>query len=162
MCCFFWASFAVRQPPQGGGQEELKAKIYDSTGKEVDDYQLEVDGEDFTFKFKKPHRQEAIAKAVAYWNTGRERYFFCYLDSYWLAHLLPVLLLDGGSAPPHRCNLLLWFLLVGTPLTLCSYWTAGLPPHIGPGRAGTRWSSPALVDPRPRTSWWIFWVRKLL
>jgi hypothetical protein len=36
----------------------LEAKIFDSTGQEVDDYELEVDGEDFTFKFKKPHRDE--------------------------------------------------------------------------------------------------------
>ncbi len=36
----------------------LEAKIFDSTGQEVDDYELEVDGEDFTFKFKKPHREE--------------------------------------------------------------------------------------------------------
>jgi hypothetical protein len=51
----FLHTFSVRQPPKGE-PVRLEAKIFDSTGKEVDGYQVEADGEDFTFKFKKPHR----------------------------------------------------------------------------------------------------------
>jgi hypothetical protein len=55
ICLFFLHTFSVRQPPKGE-PVRLEAKIFDSTGKEVDGYQVEADGEDFTFKFKKPHR----------------------------------------------------------------------------------------------------------
>jgi hypothetical protein len=55
----------------------LEAKIFDSTGQEVDDYELEVDGEDFTFKFKKPHREEETG------DHAKLRCSNCTVNGFW-------------------------------------------------------------------------------
>ena len=56
------------------GAGNLKAKILDKNGVEVpkSDYDLEVNGEDFTFKFKKPHRSRSGKYTLVFSNDGAE------------------------------------------------------------------------------------------
>ena len=56
LSCF--APFLVLHPLPG---DKLTAKILDKNGVEVPhtDYVPDIDGEDFTFKFKKPHRSRS-------------------------------------------------------------------------------------------------------
>ena len=56
LSCF--APFLVLHPLPG---DKLTAKILDKNGVEVprSDYVLDIDGDEFTFKFKKPHRSRS-------------------------------------------------------------------------------------------------------
>ena len=53
---------------------KLTAKILDKKGTEVPraQYELQVDGEDFTFKFKKPHRSRSGRYTVVFSYDGAE------------------------------------------------------------------------------------------
>ena len=61
----------VRHPIPGG---RLTARIKDSQGREVPSAQYEVtqDGEDFTFKFKKPHRSRSGKYTLVFSYDGAE------------------------------------------------------------------------------------------
>ena len=61
----------VLHPVPGG---KLTAKILDKKGAEVPraDYNLEVDGEDFTFKFKKPHRSRSGRYSIVFSYDGAD------------------------------------------------------------------------------------------
>ena len=61
----------VRHPIPGG---RLTARIKDSQGQEVPSAQYEVsqDGEDFTFKFKKPHRSRSGKYTLVFSYDGVE------------------------------------------------------------------------------------------
>ena len=64
-------TFLVLHPLPGS---KIKAKIIDKNGVEVpaSDYDLEIDGEDFTFKFKKPHRSRSGKYTLVFSNEGAE------------------------------------------------------------------------------------------
>ena len=53
---------------------KLTATIRDRKGLEVPraDYDLEVDGEDFTFKFKKPHRSRSGRYTIVFSYDGAD------------------------------------------------------------------------------------------
>ena len=53
---------------------KLEAKILDKKGVEVpkSEYDLSVDGENFTFKFKKPHRSRSGKYTLVFSNDGAE------------------------------------------------------------------------------------------
>ena len=53
---------------------KIKAKILDKNGVEVpeSEYDLDIDGEDFTFKFKKPHRGLSGKYTLVFSNAGAE------------------------------------------------------------------------------------------
>ena len=53
---------------------KLTAKILDKKGTEVPraQYELQVDGEDFTFKFKKPHRSRSGRYTLVFSYDGAE------------------------------------------------------------------------------------------
>ena len=61
----------VLHPVPGG---KLTAKILDKKGSEVPraQYELEVEGEDFTFKFKKPHRSRSGRYTVVFSYDGAD------------------------------------------------------------------------------------------
>ena len=61
----------VLHPVPGG---KLTAKILDKKGAEVPraDYNLEVDGEDFTFKFKKPFRSRSGRYSIVFSYDGAD------------------------------------------------------------------------------------------
>ena len=54
--------------------EKLTAKIRDRKGVDVpkSEYELMVDGEDFTFKFKKPHRSRSGRYTIVFSYDGAE------------------------------------------------------------------------------------------
>ena len=53
---------------------KIQAKILDKDGIEVSpsEYDLEIDNEDFTFKFKKPHRSRSGKYTLVFSNEGAE------------------------------------------------------------------------------------------
>jgi hypothetical protein len=56
------------------GAPELTARILNSRGEEVppSEYDLEIDGEDFTFNFKKPTRAKSGKYTLVFSNDGAE------------------------------------------------------------------------------------------
>ena len=66
-----FAQFLVLRPLPG---DKISAKILDHRGREVpkSDYDLTVDGENFTFKFKKPHRSRSGKYTLVFSLDGAE------------------------------------------------------------------------------------------
>lgn len=71
-CVIMFASFLVLHPLPG---DKLTAKILDKNGVEVPhtDYVLDIDGEDFIFKFKKPHRSRSGKYTLVFSLDGTEK-----------------------------------------------------------------------------------------
>ena len=64
--------FIVPHRVPGGG--ELTAKIFDKNGLEVplEEYHLDVDGDDFTFNFKRPSRDKSGKYTLVFGYDGKE------------------------------------------------------------------------------------------
>lgn len=66
------ALFIVPHRVPGGG--ELTAKIFDKNGVEVplSEYDLDIDGDDFTFNFKRPSRDKSGKYTLVFGYDGKE------------------------------------------------------------------------------------------